>query len=194
MENKEDQVTESTETYREQAAELTATARGYLAKGDWEPAIEAYNAVIGLMDGAGDVAGKAEAVNNIASVYLALMNWEEALSRASEARDFYRQIGDGAGEAVVLNNIAAAHDGMGDWQKALDIYEGALTIRQSLDDAEGEAKTLRNQAIIFAQHGDRNRAKAYLNRALGAARRSKSHPVLAEIRKTMSQLPRLGRR
>ena len=95
---------------------------------------------------------------------------------------------------MVLNNIAAAHDGTGDWQQAIAVYEEALELRQSLGDLEGEAKTLRNLAIVFAQHGDRNRAKAYLNRALGTASRAKSGAVLAEIRKAMSQLPRLGRR
>ncbi len=146
----------------------------------------------GSWKAAGDLAGKAEATNNIASVHLALMDWQEALSQATEARAFYREAGDGAGEAVVLNNIAAAHDGMGDWQQAVATYEEALTLRQSLGDQEGEAKTLRNLAILFAQHGDRNRAKATLSRALGVAQRAKSRAVLAEIRKTMSQLPRLA--
>jgi len=180
VENKETPVTDATGSYRTQAVELTTTARAHLAKGEWEPAVEAYKAVIGLAEEAGDLPGKAEATNNIASV--------------TEARAFYREAGDGAGEAVVLNNIAAAHDGMGDWQQAVATYEEALTLRQSLGDQEGEAKTLRNLAILFAQHGDRNRAKATLNRALGVAQRAKSRAVLAEIRKTMSQLPRLGRR
>jgi tetratricopeptide (TPR) repeat protein len=150
--------------------------------------------VIQLMDDAGDLAGKAEAVNNIASVHLALMDWDEALTRATEAREFYQEAEDRAGEAVVLSNIGAAHDGMGDWQQAVAIYGEALEIRQSLGDLEGEAKALRNLAILFAQHGNRTKAKSYLNRALGAARRAKSRQVLAEIRKTMSQLPRMRRR
>ncbi len=31
------------------------------------------------MEAAGDISGKAEALNNIASVHLALMNWSDAL-------------------------------------------------------------------------------------------------------------------
>ncbi len=51
METKETPVTDATDTYRIQAAELTVTARAHLARGEWEPAVEAYKAVIGLMEG-----------------------------------------------------------------------------------------------------------------------------------------------
>ena len=83
---------------------------------------------------------------------------------------------------------------MGNWPKAAEIYEEALALRQSLGDAEGEAKTMRNLAILFAQHGNRNRAKTYLNKALVLAKRAKSREMVAAIRKTLSQLPRFRRR
>ena len=97
-------------------------------------------------------------------------------------------------ESVALNDIAAAYNGQGDWQKAVEIYEEALEMRQDQGDHEGEAKTLRNLAIVYAQHGNRNKAKTYLNRALMAARNAKSRGLLKLIRKTMSQLPRMRRR
>ncbi len=95
---------------------------------------------------------------------------------------------------MVLNNIAAAHDGVGDWQQAASIYDEALALREALEDLEGQAKTLRNLAVLYAQHGNRNRAKTYLNRALVMAQKAKSRALLKEIRKTMSQLPKLRRK
>ena len=104
------------------------TAKEHLAKGEWEPAVAIYEQVISLMEEAEDVAGKAEGLNNIASVYLALEEWEKALDYAGQARALYQEIGDQAGEAVTMNNIAAAYDGMGNWAEAMSIYETALDI------------------------------------------------------------------
>lgn len=181
-------------THEERASILEGEARGLLVKGDWEPAVERYKEIIALMEAAEDPAGKAEALNNIASVYLALEDWEQAQAYTTEAREFYQAAGDRAGEAVVLNNVAATHDGMGDWQQAIEVYSEALAIRQSLEDAEGEAKTLRNLAILYAQHGNPVKAKSFLNRAVVAAKKSKSRDLVKLMRQTLSQLPRMRRR
>ncbi|MCD6284885.1 MAG: tetratricopeptide repeat protein [Anaerolineae bacterium] len=181
-------------TREEQVSLLETEARGLLAQGDWEPAVERHKQIIELMDAAGDSAGKAEALNNIASIYLALEDWEQAQAYTTEALEFYQAAGDRAGEAVVLNNVAATHDGMGDWQQAIEVYAEALEIRKSLEDAEGEAKTLRNLAILYAQHGNPIRAKSYLNRAVVMAKRAKSRELVGLMRKTLSQLPRMRRR
>ena len=174
-----------------QVAELNAAAKAHLAKGEWEPAVECYEQVIALCEDAGQTATKAEALNNIASVHLALEDWEKALSYASDARRLYQEVADGVGEAVVLNNLAAAHDGLGEWQQGMALYEEALQLRQAAGDIEGQVKTLRNLAILNAQHDNRPKAKSYLNRALALARQMKSQALLAEIRKVMSQLPRM---
>ncbi len=181
-------------TSEEQASLLESEARELLTQGEWESAVERYKEIIELAEAAGDVAGKAEALNNIAGVYLAMEDWEQAQAYTAEAREFYQAAGDRAGEAVVLNNVAATHDGMGDWQQAIDVYGEALEIRRSLEDAEGEAKTLRNLAILYAQHGNPVRAKSYLNRAVVAAKRARSRELVGLMRKTLSQLPRMRRR
>lgn len=193
-ESQQNQVDATSEAYTQQIVDLQAAARAHLAKGEWEPAVAKYQEAIALAEAAGDTAGKAEGLNNIASVYLALEEWEQAMTFASESRALYQQVGDRGEEAVVLNNVAAAHDGMGDWPQAIAIYDEALELRQSVGDQEGEARTLRNLAILYAQHGNRPKAKSYLNRALVAAKQAKANQLLGEIRKTMSQLPRMRRR
>ena len=181
-------------TSEERASLLEEEAREFLTQGEWESAVARYEEIIELMDAAGDVAGKAEALNNIASVHLAMEDWEQAQAYTAEALEFYRAAGDHAGEAVVLNNVAATHDGMGDWQQAIEVYGEAREIRRSLEDAEGEAKTLRNLAILYAQHGNPIKAKSFLNRALVAAKKAKSRELVGLMRKTLSQLPRMRRR
>ncbi len=92
-----------------------------------------------------------------------------------------------------MNNIAAAYDGMGNWAEAMSIYETALELRREIGDQEGEAKTLQNLAVLHARHGNRGKAKTYLNKALVLARQSGSRALANALRKTMSQLPRFGR-
>ena len=58
--------------YKMQAEEMNKVAKQHLAQGEWEPAVAQYEQVISLMEEAEDVSGKAEGLNNMASVYLAL--------------------------------------------------------------------------------------------------------------------------
>ena len=93
-----------------------------------------------------------------------------------------------------MNNIAAAYDGLGNWAEAIAIYEQALVLRGELQDRVGEAKTLQNLAIVHARHGNRAKAKSYLNKALVLARQTNSRSLMNALRKTMSQLPRIRQR
>ncbi len=96
--------------------------------------------------------------------------------------------------AVVLNNIAAAHDGLGDWQQAASIYDEALALREALEDLEGQAKTLRNSRRPVRSAWQPQPGQDLSQPRIGHGPEGEVQALLKEIRKTMSQLPKLRRK
>ena len=172
----------------EKIAALTKTAREQMAKKRWEDALKTYAQVLTRQQQAEDRVGIARTKNDMASVYLAQREWQQALDLLERSREIFSAAGDPEQESVALNKMAAAQYELGDWKQALEHYETALAIRREMDDQVGEAKTLRNIGMLYAKQGNMMRAKIYLNRAVGVAKRAKSPQMIKVIRKSLSQL------
>ncbi|MBN1919676.1 MAG: tetratricopeptide repeat protein [Anaerolineae bacterium] len=176
--------------HAEKLQALAATARELLSRRKWAEAERAYEQLLMLQQQAEDRIGIAQTKNDLASLFLAQQEWQKAIDLLERSRAVFEEAGDPEQEAVALNNLAAAQYELGQTEQSLANYEKALAMRHDMGDRVGEAKTLRNLGILYAKQGNTNRAKLYLNRAIGVARQANAGELVKIIRKSLSQLPR----
>jgi len=178
------------DSHAEKLQALALTARELLSRRKWAEAERAYEQLLMLQQQAEDRIGIARTKNDLASLYLAQQEWQKAIDLLERSRAAFEEAGDPEQESVALNNLAAAQYELGQTEQSLANYEKALALRHDMGDLVGEAKTLRNLGILYAKQGNPNRAKTYLNRAIGVARQANAGELVKIIRKSLSQLPR----
>lgn len=184
------EIAPESDPHAEKLQALASTARELLSRRKWAEAERAYEQLLMLQQQAEDRIGIARTKNDLASLYLAQQEWQKAIDLLERSRAAFEEAGDPEQESVALNNLAAAQYELGQTEQSLANYEKALAMRHDMGDLVGEAKTLRNLGILYAKQGNPNRAKAYLNRAIGVARQANAGELVKIIRKSLSQLPR----
>jgi tetratricopeptide (TPR) repeat protein/TolB-like protein len=119
---------------------------------------------------AGDRAGAAAALNNIASVLSDRGEVVQSTSMHREAAEIFRQIGNKKGMANALNNIAVRLKDDGDLPGARKIQEQVLTLRRDIGDRSGAAVSLSNVGVIVFEQGNLASARRMYEESLSICR------------------------
>ncbi|MCP4544308.1 MAG: tetratricopeptide repeat protein [Chloroflexi bacterium] len=129
-------------------------------------AVQFCNESVLVYQGINDVAGQANAYNNLGLAYYYLGDWSQARDAYHKSLAMREKIDDFSGWGQASNNLALVHLDCGDWDRALSLLEQSLDIWKQTSAMEEEARTLSHlgQMYIFYQE-NWDEALACLNRS-----------------------------
>ncbi len=119
---------------------------------------------------AGDRAGAAGALNNLASVASDRGDVIKATAMHEQAVEIFRQIGNKKGMASALNNVAVQLKDRGDLTGARRVQEQVLALRREVADKSGAAVSLNNIGVIFFEQGNLASARRMYEDSLSICR------------------------
>jgi diguanylate cyclase (GGDEF)-like protein len=138
----------------------------YHSGGDYDGAMERFRRALELLDGAGEVRGRADVLNGIGNVHWRRGDYPEAMGMHLRALEMQRAQGDRAGEGYSLNALGNVSYHLGDYGQALDYYQASLKLREEIGDRVGVAYCLNNVGNIHGQMGESQLALEYMLQAL----------------------------
>ncbi len=144
----------------------------FASQGDTDAALEAARSASELFRVAGDVAGEAMALSNLAR-YSGRLGAESALADGERALALHRLVGNRAYEAHTLACLAEMQARNGEIASAESGYRQALVVFAELGDRFGEASTYARLAVLVDDAEARSRAEAILHEL--------DHPAAAQI-------------
>ena len=122
--------------------------------GQSDAAIAACKTAQRLFGEAGDRAGAASALTNLAVIAMEQGNLVESRRLGEEALAIQREIGNQRGVAFAANNLGSVLSNQGDHLGARRAYETALLVNRETSNKRGEAGVLGNLANIDQYEGD----------------------------------------
>jgi CHAT domain-containing protein/Tfp pilus assembly protein PilF len=135
----------------DRAGELAALNRIGVLKlelRDVQPALEAFNRALSLLQALGDRSGQAEALNKIGLLYLAAQYKQKALDNLAQSLKLYREVGDGrAGQEMlsVVNLVNGSLRGLPGGRQSERMFEQeAVDAYGSLGDSRPAAAHVAN--------------------------------------------------
>ncbi|TDO38225.1 tetratricopeptide repeat protein [Paractinoplanes brasiliensis] len=149
------------------AVRLAATLYTYLDNGGYPAdAIAVHSEARHAAARAGDLAGEANALVNLAVVHWQLGRHPEALEQLTEALALFRRLGDRRGQARALGNLGVVHNAFGDHAESAAHHALALEQFAAIGDRVGEANTLTNLGDVYVRMGRAQDAAEHHRRAL----------------------------
>ncbi|HET8645173.1 MAG TPA: tetratricopeptide repeat protein, partial [Vicinamibacteria bacterium] len=103
---------------------------------------------------AGDLRGRAGALNNLALVYMHRGDLAQARGLFEQALGLYDKVGNVAGRALMQGNLGNVEYARGELARARGLWEKTLAAYRELNDKQGTARMLTNLATATAEQGD----------------------------------------
>ena len=159
------------------AADLLADAlhgAGTLAgyQGDYGAARTLHERSLARRRAAGDAAGEAASLNNLAIIAFQEGQYAAARELYEASLVLKRSLGDQRGIANSLNNLALIAKVTGDLGDAMRLYEETLALYQALGDSTGVAQTNMNCAAVAIDRGEYDLADTHLAEGLENSERN----------------------
>lgn len=143
------------------AGDSVAAVQGYIklghlsyGRGDYEPALIAFQAGLDLGESIGDLPGQAYVLNEIGTLVKkqgdldrAMEFYEDALARSRAAQDTL-QIGNS------LNNMGIVHDSRGEFDRAMELFEESTRMKAAVGDRVGLTYNYDNMGMTQARLGN----------------------------------------
>jgi CHAT domain-containing protein/tetratricopeptide (TPR) repeat protein len=129
-------------------------------------ALEIYQQALVKRREAGDKAGEAVTLKNIAEHHRLASRFAPAWEAMELSLQAWRASGDRAGEAGMLSGMSTLAMMQGDYPRALDLLRGALAIQEQMEDIDGQARSLSNMSTAYRSLGDLGEALAVAERSL----------------------------
>jgi len=128
-----------------------------------------------------DLAGQANAYNNLALAYYYQGDWSQARDAYHKSLAMRQEIGDVHGQGQISNNLALIHLGRGEWEQAQRLLEQSLATWQQVGAVKEEAKTLSNLAQAHICQGNWSEAQAALSRSQAMFAEVSSNDFVPEL-------------
>jgi len=141
-------------------------AKAEVTLGEVEAAFQHYQQSLTLVEGIGDIQGKAATLAGIAGIYAQQGEVSQALTLYQQSLTLMEGIGDIQGKAAILASLAGIYAQQGDVSQALTLYQQSLTLDEGIGDVGGKAATLHQMAGIYAQQGDVSQALTLYQQSL----------------------------
>ncbi|HEX6289575.1 MAG TPA: TIR domain-containing protein [Herpetosiphonaceae bacterium] len=155
--------------------------RGYLALGQYDPAIACHQRSLSLAVAHKDKSGEGLSLGSIGVYWFeqgqpirAMKHLKEALNIALETKDQHAIL-------TRLMRLGACYKEVGQTARAMDHYEQALGITRKLRAEEGESIILSNIGLSNGDLGQTDQAVAYFKRAQAIAQRIGAHVLEGTI-------------
>jgi anti-anti-sigma factor len=124
--------------------------------GDLDYAVQFCRESVQVYQRIDDLAGQANAYNNLGLAYYYLGDWLQAKDAYHKSLTMREEIGDVSGRGQVSNNLALIHLDHGEWEQAMSLLKQSLAIWKQISATGEEARTLSHlaQAHIYQQNWD----------------------------------------
>ncbi|MDZ4831763.1 MAG: tetratricopeptide repeat protein [Phycisphaerae bacterium] len=186
----------------------------YLARGDWEPAREAFETVLELATKSGDDEQRGIALHNLALVHGCRGEFDLTERCFGDELEILERLGDEPSKAIALNDLGEMLGKTSRYDAAVAALTEALRIRERLGNDRGRALTLGNLAqvqsgrgdlpaaartydkiiAVFARLGDDpNRIKTVANQAQVMVDMGRAAGAVPMLRTAIAQAKKLGR-
>lgn len=125
----------------------------YNLKGDYEKAMEFFNAGLPIAKGSGYWLGLGNLYNSIGLNYYEQGNLAESISFYLQALEVKEKYLPKIEQANTLNNLGLLFTDLEDFDKALSYHRQALEIRKEAGDKMGMSSTLGNIGLVYKEQG-----------------------------------------
>ncbi len=142
----------------------------YDSLGEYQKAIEYYEAALKISREIGDRRGEENSLGNLGNAYESLGEYQKAIEYHEAALKISRGIDDRLGEGNTLGNLGNAYYSLGEYQKAIEYHEAALKISREIGDRLGEGNRIGNLGIAYNSLGEYQKAIGYHEAALKISR------------------------
>jgi len=115
---------------------------------------------------AGDSAGIARSLSNLAKAQTRSGNTEKAISNLNQALNIWKLLGNDANIAVIYNELGSTYRNINNYTLALENFQQALQIRRNIADIQQIAATLNNIGTIYKDINMTETALEYYEEAL----------------------------
>jgi tetratricopeptide (TPR) repeat protein len=152
-------------------------------------AIAAICTSLRLYEELGDLAGQADAHNNLANVLaVGAGRLQESAVHCQAALELKNRIGDVHGQAVLANNLGDLKRKMGDYASAIDYFRLALERFTSLDSDYGLAVIHLNMGSVSLSQGALPEARYHLQESRLLFEQTGAEEFLTELYRTCAAL------
>jgi tetratricopeptide (TPR) repeat protein len=111
-----------------------------------------------IVEGLGDLRGKAATLHEMANIYATRGDLDGAMGLYQQSLEIKEGLGDLRGKAATLHEMAYILRVRGDLERAMGLYQQSLEIKEGLGDLRGKAVTIGEMAKIFEIRGNLNKA------------------------------------
>ena len=115
---------------------------------------------------AGDSAGIARSLSNLAKAQTRSGNTEKAISNLNQALNIWKSLGNDTNIAVIYNELGSTYRNINNYTLALENFQLALQIRRNIADIQQIAATLNNIGTIYNDINMPETALQYYEEAL----------------------------
>jgi CHAT domain-containing protein/tetratricopeptide (TPR) repeat protein len=163
---------------RQQAIVRVAKARLRLRQGEFQEALDGFEAALSVLRPMGDAVWIGSSLTGIAQAYADLAETKRALEYWQEAFQIFENAGLKTVAVDVLVDLGSTHLATGDESSARDCFEHALALGTELGIQRWEAVALRYLGAVYLLRHDPSQALDFLE-ASTLAQRSFDDPTLA---------------
>jgi tetratricopeptide (TPR) repeat protein len=145
------------------AAALNNSGMIHYGHGEFDKALEYYEASLKVLEETGDKSGMATTFLNTGAIYQTVGKIQKSLEYYFKSLELQEETGDKQGSGYSLSNIGDVFRSQGDITKALEYYSKSLKIREEIGDKSGIAASYNNIGFIYQSQGDLPKALEYYN-------------------------------
>jgi transcriptional regulator with XRE-family HTH domain len=174
----------------EQVRVKSVLANAYSRTYAYDDAIRLLREVIAACDD-GVVNDPAFQFRRLVDLAMALTNQrqsKQALAAYDRAIELSAQLSDRPSLGALYAGMAKAFQNQGDLEAAITYSQRSLLVFEELGLLDQVACTLDNAALLYAEYGNRERAREYLSRAAGLATEAHRDGTLASIRASEAEV------
>ncbi|MBT3337315.1 MAG: tetratricopeptide repeat protein [Anaerolineae bacterium] len=151
------------------AIEISSTGKEAFEQGDFDKAVDLFDAAAEAYIQEGNLVDAAEAKNNLSVALLQTQRAEESLKAALETDVVFEEANDPLRQAMALGNQAAALDALGRLDEALALYESSAALFGGINEKDYQATVLKSIAGIKLRKGKFQDTAYTMLDSLGAA-------------------------
>jgi DNA-binding SARP family transcriptional activator/tetratricopeptide (TPR) repeat protein len=129
------------------------TVNGYAGQAHFADVLTINGHALRAAERAGDLAGQAGALRQLAAGYTRLSAFEASIDHARRALEKFRQVGDSDGEALTLTNLGSTENIRGHYKDARSYHCASLAVFRRTEDRHGQALALNNLGVSEARLG-----------------------------------------
>lgn len=160
----------------------------YNDNGDYEKALEIWEAMRLILEKRKDQAALSKVYNNMGNAYVKLGNYEKSLSCYLKSLELKESSSTPQDVSLALVNLGSLYLTLEQYPKALEHYTSALQIKKQLKDEIGMASVYSSMGVAYRRLGQRDKALESYHQSVEIYRKSSDSMRLSQTLNNMGVL------